>query len=164
MSSKYAVRVFWSTCFFEAHVAEGFFCPHVRVGQGSHPSPFSEFLQSCTSICSGLLSWSPFLLLITESIRLKRSQRSSPTYDWTSPWQLDHSTKCRIHFFFKYLQGTWLHQPITMSNHPFCQEFLPDVQPDRPLAQISLSALILFLFPWEQGPTPAPWQSYNAEP
>lgn len=60
----------------------------------------------------------------------KRSLRSSPTYDWRPPHQLDHDSKSHVHNFFKDLQGWWLHYlpglPTAVSNHHFCEEFLPN--------------------------------------
>lgn len=71
--------------------------------------------------------------------RLLRS--SSPTFEQTPPCQPDHGTEGHLQSSLKYFQGQWpQHLPgqrTPMSNHPFSEEILHDIQPKPPLAHLN---------------------------
>lgn len=94
---------------------------------------------------------------ITESTRWEKSSDHWVQHDQTLPCPLDHGTKCHIQLFIKHLQAQWLHhlpwQPIPMSNHLFCEEFLPNVQPKTLMGQFETTSSLL-LVAWDKRPTP----------
>lgn len=101
-------------------------------------SPIFKEADSQVTNCISYRSWTAVPLNVcpfTESqnhFDWKGPLRSSPTFDWTPPCQLDYGTKHHVQSFLEYLQGWWLyHLPrysIPMFNNLLHEEIPPDVQ------------------------------------
>lgn len=77
------------------------------------------------------------VLQITESQKLsgwERPPRSSPTFDHTHQYQLNHGTECHMQLFQYHhlLPG----QPLLMLNNSFHEEILCGAQPEPPLSAL----------------------------